>query len=396
MKFCYITLPITVFGGAERLIAEEIKHFHNRGDEIHVITPDYLEKVLAGYGFPDDVTFHTHGTPSFFEDVPKVTGVAKRTRFIRTRLNEIDPDVVFNHFNHKSTELALRLSSADPAVFPHVHGTFLWFPDMPQREMHDYPCLDRLIDEVPGHTEFYSNPNLSLTDYIKTAFGETIERTFHRRSDGIVVDSEQVRRELECLYNVSAHVIRPGVRESYIGGDGVELADFDFERTILSISRLDPRKRLDVVIRALPDILDEHPDTGFVIGGEGPDKQRLQQIAEQEGVADAVQFHGHVDDDVIRPYYAGADVFVAPGWISYGIAPLEAYAQGTPIALSTDAFANEVLGSESGVRVVPPEETAWGAELAELLRSEPATNPTAVPTWETYLEEKTRIVDAHA
>lgn len=66
-----------------------------------------------------------------------------------------------------------------------------------------------------------------------------------------------------------------------------------------------------------------------------------------------------VSDAELVDLYAAADVFVhTPAWQTYGLAPLEALACGTPIVLSTGAGVHEILDGRPGVRTVRPRDPA--------------------------------------
>ena len=64
---------------------------------------------------------------------------------------------------------------------------------------------------------------------------------------------------------------------------------------ILCLSRLEPRKGVDQVIRAMPALLRQFPQAMFVVAGEGDDAARLTSIAAECGVATQVRFVGSVD-----------------------------------------------------------------------------------------------------
>ena len=78
----------------------------------------------------------------------------------------------------------------------------------------------------------------------------------------------------------------------------------------------------------LPRVFAEHPDAIYLIVGDGDDRPRLEALAAAMGVADKVQFVGHVTDRRTYPIiYRLADVFVMPSTgEGFGIAFLEAMA----------------------------------------------------------------------
>ena len=59
-------------------------------------------------------------------------------------------------------------------------------------------------------------------------------------------------------------------------------------RILLSVGRLAPRKGFDTVIEALGEIVSAHPDTLYVIVGDGPDRDRLRTLVVQHGLQNYV------------------------------------------------------------------------------------------------------------
>jgi phosphatidylinositol alpha-1,6-mannosyltransferase len=81
---------------------------------------------------------------------------------------------------------------------------------------------------------------------------------------------------------------------------------------LLSLCRLEPRKGVDMVIRALPRILDAHPKVLYIVAGGGEDRARLEALARDTGVARSVHFAGMVDGAAKAALFASADAFVMP------------------------------------------------------------------------------------
>ena len=89
------------------------------------------------------------------------------------------------------------------------------------------------------------------------------------------------------------------------------------------------QKGQDRVIRVLPRVLSEHPDTVYLIVGEGDDRARLESLIIQFGVEENVQFVGMANPEELPDYFRLADVYVMPSTQEgFGIAFLEAIASG--------------------------------------------------------------------
>ncbi len=103
---------------------------------------------------------------------------------------------------------------------------------------------------------------------------------------------------------------------------------------LLSVGRLQARKGHDLVLRALARLAPGDPRVRYVVIGDGPERQRLEQLARQLRVADRVAWAGIVATHELPACYASADVFVHPNRVEgadfegFGIVFLEAAASG--------------------------------------------------------------------
>jgi glycogen(starch) synthase len=110
----------------------------------------------------------------------------------------------------------------------------------------------------------------------------------------------------------------------------------NYEFMILYVGRISSQKGLDVLLKAFPEILREHPDTLLVIIGlcDQPDFWRKLQYY-LKNVKDHVQFLGSMPQNLLAKYYKTADLLVFPSrYESFGMVPLEASACGTPVVSS--------------------------------------------------------------
>jgi len=96
-----------------------------------------------------------------------------------------------------------------------------------------------------------------------------------------------------------------------------------------------PRKRFDVFLRVAQAIVREHPDTLFVIAGDGPERERLENLSRDLGIADHVRWVGWQSD--MRQFYLALDVLLFNSdWDALGRTPLEALALGVPFVASIE------------------------------------------------------------
>lgn len=154
--------------------------------------------------------------------------------------------------------------------------------------------------------------------------------------------------------------------------DGFPADAFGSGPTALFLGRLEPRKGLDLTLRALAAARRSVPDARLVVAG--PDKRghrrELEQLARELGVADAVTFTGYLGSRARLEALERADVFVLTSRSeNFAVAAVEAMAMGRP-ALLTEGVGVAPPAAEAGAaRVVAPEVEEVRRGLLELLSS---------------------------
>ena len=151
---------------------------------------------------------------------------------------------------------------------------------------------------------------------------------------------------------------------------------------LLQLGRMVPRKGVDNVVRALARLGRDHGLAArlVVVGGDSaapdphltPEIGRLLALAEVEGVADRVTFVGARGRDVLRHYYAAADVFVTTPWYEpFGITPVEAMACGTPVVGSNVGGIKDTVVDGVTGHLVPPDDPLALADCLATLLADP-------------------------
>jgi glycosyltransferase involved in cell wall biosynthesis len=133
---------------------------------------------------------------------------------------------------------------------------------------------------------------------------------------------------------------------------------------VLSVGRLSPEKRADVLIAAVAR-LGRGPV--LVLAGSGPDERRLRSLARHYGVADRVLFTGFVPDADLPGLYRLADVFaIASQAELQSLVTMAAMACGLPVvAVDAGALAELVHAGENGF-LARPGDAAQFADCLDL------------------------------
>jgi glycosyltransferase involved in cell wall biosynthesis len=173
-------------------------------------------------------------------------------------------------------------------------------------------------------------------DYVKRHYEEAISRM-----DTIVANSENVRGRLKRFCGVESVVVNPPIDTA--GMRWIEAGDY-----YVSLARLAPYKRVDLVIRAFLAM----PEQRLVVASGGPEERRLRALA---AGATNISFTGWTGDGEFRDLVgrARAAIYV-PQDEDFGMSPVEAMAAGKPvIGVAEGGVLETVVDGETGI-LLPP------------------------------------------
>jgi phosphatidylinositol alpha-mannosyltransferase len=139
---------------------------------------------------------------------------------------------------------------------------------------------------------------------------------------------------------------------------------------VLYVGRLEPRKGVETLIRAMALVEPHEPRAMLAVVGDGPERSALADLAHRLGAP--VRFVGRVEDDQLPAFFQAADIVCSPalGGESFGIVLLEAMACGKPIVASRiDGYAELLAPADCARLVNPGDASGLAQELTALLES---------------------------
>ncbi len=167
----------------------------------------------------------------------------------------------------------------------------------------------------------------------------------------------QVRAKLRTvLYPVDTHELCPGTGPAEPG------------YIFLSARIQDPRKNVNLLIRAFANIHQTLPNIRLIIAGDTPTADTAA-LTKALGLADKVEFVGHVSRPELLSLYQRASVFVLPSLQEgLGISALEAMACGVPVVSTRCGGPEGIVQDGVTGRLVPNgDEQALAAAILDLL-----------------------------
>jgi phosphatidylinositol alpha-1,6-mannosyltransferase len=196
-----------------------------------------------------------------------------------------------------------------------------------------------------------------------------------RMADAVVTPSEFTRAKLLEMNRVAPErvtVIAHGLSIEWVKTFSESQRANGEGHTLLSVTRLiraDVLKGVDVVLRAMPEILRRCPEARYVVVGDGNDRATLERLATSLGIAGRVEFRGELSSAALCRAYQEADVFVLPSQTEgFGIVFLEAMYGGLPVVAARAGGAPNVIeDGVTGILVTPEDEKQIVSAVSGLL-----------------------------
>lgn len=140
--------------------------------------------------------------------------------------------------------------------------------------------------------------------------------------------------------------------------------------TIVVISRLFYNKGIDLLIAAIPRILESHPNVRFIIGGSGPKAIDLEQMLERNVLQDKVEMLGSVRHEEVRDVMVRGHIYLHPSLTeAFGTVLVEAASCGLYVVCTRVGGIPEVLPQHMTTFAKPEEDDlvlATGKAIAAL------------------------------
>ncbi len=148
--------------------------------------------------------------------------------------------------------------------------------------------------------------------------------------------------------------------------------------TVGTVKQLKNKYGIDILIRSFAvmrrKIKDKHPELSemlrLLIVGEGPDKDSLIELAEENGVGEVTRFEGAIPHAEVPSFLNKLDIYAALSRLdseSFGVAILEASACGLPVVVSDVDGPSEVVNTDETGIIVPREDVMASADALKKL-----------------------------
>jgi glycosyltransferase involved in cell wall biosynthesis len=304
------------FGGADREMFSMLKNIPDADIYTVLFNP-------KGYG---NVDIKQNIYTSFLQKFPFKYKFSKH-------LKVLNP-IVYEEFDLRGYDTIISIS-AGPAkgVIPDINQKHIAMVMTPPRSLWDHELNIR----ASRLKNIYKPVSTILNNYLRLWDLSIVPRT-----DYWIANSKFIAKKIKKRYGVDSQVIYPGIgKECFeqLKKEEVEecVSKYNLPKDfLLVVSRLYDYKRVDWAIKSAIE-----SGENLVIIGNGPDRRYLKKIAKGNP---NIYFLGFLNSDrEVRMLYKQSKALLFCGVEDFGLVPIEAMAQGTPILAYKEGGVTETV-----------------------------------------------------
>lgn len=361
MKICMLAPEfLPVWGGVGTYIVELVKNL-SPNIEIHVVTP-----IRKGYGSKNVSTLNYNFSKYFGSNVHvHLVGTANDTflynarfqyecfRFVPKLVKEEGLDLIHSH-SAQMPDLILKLRKSRIPTLTTVHSTIRG-----QREG------IRASKTVFFNLEFSEKMTLLTYPFLHLA-----DNFYFRLRTSCITPSKWMKEYLLADHpslEKNIFVVPHGVNTNLFTPSFKKLSGKS--NIILFVGRLIALKGIFHLIRAIPLVLKNHPNTLFVFIGPGNKNSFIEELGKCGVNKKNTLFLGYVDQASLAKWFAMSDIYVLPSLMeSFSFTLLEAMSCGLPAIVSNVGGPSEIIENNvSGILIKPGSVKAIAKAITFLL-----------------------------
>ena len=327
---------IVSLGGAEVLLAQHYAHLKIRGESPVVVCFEYenLERINVDKG--DLITVPGNNILSQTINLSRILSKQRNALFychsgyIEFGFAAMLAQVPYGVFLHQPTTMSFNETDKFSVRYWSRYQSFA-----KHDEMYDRLCAQR--------------DGMSLLKKLYVNARAVVSQSVLQRASVLFVLSNYAVHEKAQIFGLNATCLAGAILSEQVDAltDKAPVRKPDGQFILVSVSRIDINKRIDILIHAVSVLRNRGIAVQLKLGGTGPALDELKELSCSLGVEDSVIFLGYVPESDIPALYEEMDLFVTIDWADYRITTYEVLAENRRVVVSDDTDADPDL-LESG------------------------------------------------
>ncbi|MGX1101478.1 glycosyltransferase involved in cell wall biosynthesis [Amorphus sp. MBR-141] len=142
------------------------------------------------------------------------------------------------------------------------------------------------------------------------------------------------------------------------------------KKQLLHVSMLDQNKNVQLILNAFRDAFRGNTDVGLTIGGDGPERPRLLELARDLDIDSQVRFPGRLTREQVRVEMARADAFLLSSrYETFSMVLIEAVAMGLPLVATRCGGPEDIVTDERGILVPNDDVLAYAEAMRNIVEA---------------------------
>jgi len=230
-------------------------------------------------------------------------------------------------------QIAKKIAKQEEHDIIHVHDWMTYEAGINAKKISKKPLVAHMHATEFDRTGGNPDPRISHIEYRGM-----------NEADVVITNSEFSKQNILKHYKIPSEKIKV----VHWGIDEKEFPEYDVqkpcEKTVLFLGRVTLQKGPDYFIETANKVLEFEPETKFIFAGDGDMMPKIINRASELGISDKIIFTGMLRGEEVHKAFQSADLYIMPSVSEpLGLVALEGMKNGTPILISKQSGASEVL-----------------------------------------------------
>lgn len=147
----------------------------------------------------------------------------------------------------------------------------------------------------------------------------------------------------------------------------------------INVALMDEKKRQANILHAFAQTYKSYPNVLLTLGGDGPERNELEQLASNLGIAEKVNFTGLLSREQVLAEMASADAFVLSSlYETFGVVVIEALALGKPVIATRCGGPESIVRKEDGILIEVEDVNALAAAMRQMIEDRNDYDPEVI------------------